>query len=225
MIGRSLVVAPKEGLVKLIGMLDSPFVRRVAIALDTLGVPFEHEAVSVFSTFEKFQAINPVVKAPTLICDDGEVLMDSSLILQFVEAAHTGGRHLWPAAADDLQHAFRCVGLALAACEKSVQSVYETNLRPAAAQYAPWQQRVRGQLLAAYAALEREITMRPVLFDGLTHPAIVTAVAWQFTQSELASAVPAAAHPGLVQLAQRMEALPQFLRYPPLGPGVQAPPT
>lgn len=61
---------------KLIGMLDSPYVRRVAIALEALSVQFEHEAVSVFSTFEKFQAINPVVKAPTLVCDDGEVIMD-----------------------------------------------------------------------------------------------------------------------------------------------------
>ena len=65
---------------RLIGMLDSPYVRRVAIALESLQVPFAHEAVSVFSTFDKFQGINPVVKAPTLVCDDGEILMDSSLI-------------------------------------------------------------------------------------------------------------------------------------------------
>ncbi len=69
---------------RLIGMLDSPYVRRVAISLEFLGVAFTHEAVSVFSTFEQFQRINPVVKAPTLVCDNGDVLMDSSLILQFV---------------------------------------------------------------------------------------------------------------------------------------------
>ena len=64
---------------RLIGMLDSPYVRRVAISLDLLGIAFQHESISVFSTFEKFSAINPVVKAPTFVCDDGEVLMDSSL--------------------------------------------------------------------------------------------------------------------------------------------------
>jgi glutathione S-transferase len=116
---------------KLIGMLDSPFVRRVAISLDLLQVPFEHEAVSVFSTFARFQAINPVVKAPTLVCDDGAVLMDSSLILQFIEATHTRGASLWARDPVDLQHEMRAVGLALAACEKSVQIVYERNLRPA----------------------------------------------------------------------------------------------
>ncbi len=64
---------------QLIGMLDSPYVRRVAISLEILGVPFKHEAVSVFNTFEQFRSINPVVKAPTLVCEDGEILMDSSL--------------------------------------------------------------------------------------------------------------------------------------------------
>ena len=97
---------------KLVGMLDSPYVRRTAIALECLGVPFAHEPVSVFSTFEQFRGINPVVKAPTLICDDGEVLMDSSLILQYVEATRTAGRSLWPRDPVELQHDVRAVGLA-----------------------------------------------------------------------------------------------------------------
>ena len=104
---------------KLIGMLDSPYVRRVAISLEVLSVHFEHEAVSVFSTFEKFQAINPVVKAPTLVCDDGEVLMDSSLILQYVEARTPHRRSLWSADLMERQHEFRAVGPALAGCEAS----------------------------------------------------------------------------------------------------------
>jgi len=58
---------------QLVGMLDSPYVRRTAISLRLLGVPFEHRSISVFSTFEQFRAINPVVKAPTLVCDDGSV--------------------------------------------------------------------------------------------------------------------------------------------------------
>ena len=112
---------------KLIGMLDSPFVRRVAISLDILGVQFEHEAVSVFSTFARFQAINPVVKAPTLICDDGTLLMDSNLMLQYIES--TGTASLFAADPVERQHEFRALGLALAACEKSVQIIYEKNLR------------------------------------------------------------------------------------------------
>jgi glutathione S-transferase len=141
---------------RLVGMLDSPFVRRTAISMEALGVPFRHEPVSVFSTIEKFRAINPVIKAPTLVCDDGEVLMESSLILQFVESTHAGS--LWPADAMERQHDFRAVSLALAACDKSVQIVYERNLRPKEVQYEPWMDRVTGQLFAAYAGLEKEVS-------------------------------------------------------------------
>ena len=70
---------------QLIGMLDSPYVRRTAISLRLLGQPFEHRSISVFRQFDAFAAINPVVKAPSLVCDDGEVLMDSGLILDYAE--------------------------------------------------------------------------------------------------------------------------------------------
>ena len=206
---------------RLIGMLDSPYVRRTAISMAFLGVPFRHEAVSVFAGFDQFRNINPVVKAPTLVCDDGDVLMDSSLILQFIEATRSGGKSLWSCDPVILQHEMRVVGLALAACEKSVQTVYERNLRPPSAQHEPWMDRVRGQLLAAYAGLERELQDRPGLF---LHPgcqaSITAAVVWQFTQSMLAAIVPADAYPALVALSRKMENTPQFLQYPPTGPGV-----
>jgi len=44
---------------QLIGMLDSPYVRRVAISLELLGLPFEHRSISVFRQFGEFAAITP----------------------------------------------------------------------------------------------------------------------------------------------------------------------
>jgi glutathione S-transferase len=204
---------------RLIGMLDSPYVRRVAIALDVLGVPFENESLSVFSTFDQFRAINPVVKAPTLVCADGAILMDSSLILQFVEADQ--GRSLWPAEKDQRRHAFELVALALAACEKGVQIVYERNLRPAAAQHEPWVERVTSQLLAAFGALEQHVARSPALFaEAAQHPAMTTAVVWGFTEAMLSHLVPAANYPALSALAARLERTAPFLKYPSAGPGV-----
>ncbi len=52
---------------QLIGMLDSPYVRRVAILLKRLGLPFKHLPLSVFQDFDEFRQINPLVKAPTLL--------------------------------------------------------------------------------------------------------------------------------------------------------------
>lgn len=122
---------------KLIGMLDSPYVRRVAISLDLLGIEFEHDPLSVFRTFEEFSRINPVVKAPTLLLDDGSVLMDSTLIIDYFEALSTPDRKLLPSQPQALANALRTLGLALAACEKTVQIVYEHNLRPAEKLHQP----------------------------------------------------------------------------------------
>jgi glutathione S-transferase len=209
---------------RLIGMLDSPYVRRVAISLEFLGVPFRHEPVSVFSTFEQFHAVNPVVKAPSLVCEDGTVLMDSSLILQFIEATKAGGGSLWSRHRDALQHEVRAVSLALAACDKSAQMIYERNLRPPHAQYEPWLERVQGQLLAACAGLEAEVRGHEAAFANPGRQASITAaVAWQFIQSMLAAVVPERSHPALAQLSARMEGTPAFRRHPPDGPGVQPP--
>ncbi|WP_338722888.1 glutathione S-transferase [Pseudomonas tolaasii] len=195
---------------KLIGMLDSPYVRRVAISLDLYGVPFEHQALSVFRHFPEFSQINPVVKAPTLVLDDATVLMDSSLILDYLEALAPADKKLLPqspaARARDLQ----VLGLALAACEKSVQIVYEHNLRPAEKQHAPWLDRVSGQLLAAYSSLEKHLPD-----DGaLTQASLTAAVAWSFSQFTVASVVKAEAFPNLKRHAERLEQHSAFKRYP-----------
>jgi glutathione S-transferase len=201
--------------VRLIGMLDSPYVRRVAISLQLLGLRFEHQSLSVFRTFTQFQQINPVVKAPTLICDDGEVLMDSTLIMEYAEAvAHP--RSLMPAELRELQHALRVIGLSLAACEKSVQIIYERGLRPPEKLHEPWVTRVTSQLLAAFAALEEEVSRRPpaVTSSTITQAGLSTAVAWHFTQQMLPEVVPAAKYPSLVAFSAQAEALREFMAAP-----------
>jgi glutathione S-transferase len=76
---------------------DLLYVRRVAILLQLLGPRFAHQSISVFSTFALFQQINPVVKAPSLVCDDGEILMGSTLIIECAEVlAAPPARVSWP---------------------------------------------------------------------------------------------------------------------------------
>jgi glutathione S-transferase len=211
---------------KLIGMLDSPYVRRVAICLDALGLPFEHEAVSVFTTFEHFRQINPVVKAPTLVCDDGGILMDSALILQYVEATHfPQGSPLWSRDARLLLLQFRAVAFASAAADKVVQFVYEKQLRPASAQHGPWLDRVHSQFIAGFAALEALLAGESSLTQGSPqHAAIWPAVVWQVTQSLLPGEVPPGRHPHLAQLSEQAETSALFRRWLPVGPGVPATP-
>lgn len=204
---------------KLVGMLDSPYVRRVAISLQLLGLPFEHQPLSVFRTFEDFRRINPVVKAPTLVCDDGTVLMDSSLILEYAEAL-SRPRTLLPQARPALLRDLRLTGLALAATEKSVQVVYERQLRPADKQHEPWLQRVAGQLRAAYAELESELAVRsPAAKDQAPGRAAITvAVGWHFTRQLLPDLIRKDDFPHLAALSEALEALPAF-RAAPHGDG------
>ncbi|MDC6178369.1 glutathione S-transferase [Ralstonia solanacearum] len=199
---------------KLIGMLDSPYVRRTAISLKLLGLPFEHAPVSVFRHFDAFSAVNPVVKAPTLVCDDGTVLMDSTLILDYAEAL--AGRSLMPAALPARRQALRIVGLALAACEKSVQLVYEFNQRPAEKTHAPWVERVQGQLRAAVGALEAALHDAPAPVDprALAQPDLTTAVAWGFIQLTVPDRIAAADYPRLAAFAAAAERLDVFRETP-----------
>jgi glutathione S-transferase len=197
---------------QVIGMLDSPYVRRVVISLQLLGLHFEHQSVSVFSTFTKFQKINPVVKAPSLICDDGEVLMESTLILEYAEALAASRKSLMPPGIAAHQHALRVIGLALAACEKSVQIIYERNLRPAEKLHAPWVSRVTGQLIAAIEALESELGRKPleVTSGTINQAGVTTAVAWNFIQMMLPDVVDAANYPTLRNFSSQAESLPEF---------------
>ena len=190
---------------RLIGMLDSPYVRRVAVSLHLLDLPFDHEPLSVFRHFDAFAAINPVVKAPTLVTDGGVVLMDSSLILDHLDRLVPPGRRLVPDEADAHARYQRLAGLALADCEKTVQLVYEFNIRPAEKQHQPWIDRVAGQLRTAYRLLDAEIGRdggwlfadRPLQAD------VSVAVAWRFTQDVLADRVAAADHPALQAFSAR----------------------
>jgi hypothetical protein len=107
-------------------------------------------------------------------------------------------------------------GLALAACEKSVQIVYEHELRPSEKLHQPWVSRVTGQLLAAYGALEAELTHQPLVASraGIDQAGVSTAIAWHFTQQMLPQVVVAANYPALQAFSRQAEALPEFVAAP-----------
>ena len=203
---------------QLIGMMDSPFVRRVAVSMAVLGMPFEHRSVSVFRHFDQFREISPVVKAPTFIDDDGVQLIDSSLILDHLDHCVAPQARLMPQDHAVRRQALRLIGFALAACEKTVQIVYERNLRPQEKQHAPWLERLQTQLDAAYDLLERDVAAVGdqgwLCGDRLMQPDITVAVAWRFTQHSLPGAIEPSRYPALAALSARAEALPAFVGAP-----------
>ena len=199
---------------KLVGMLDSPFVRRTAIGLAELGFTFEHLSLSVMSNYREFRTINPLVKAPTLVLDNGSILVDSSLILQYAERIST--HSLYSEQIDLFTVQQQIIAMSSIANEKTVQVVYEQDLRTDDKHFAPWLTRVTEQLTEAYRALEQLLVTQPTLFsaDKLSHASISAAVSWFFTQNMRSGLIDPAQFPALVQWSAIAEATPAFQQYP-----------
>lgn len=210
---------------QLIGMLNSPYVRRVAIALMRLDLPFEHRPISLFRHIDEFTAINPLIKAPTLVADDGTVLMESSLIIDYAATLAPEARSLMPRAPKARLRATRLLGLSLIVCEKAVQFHYERALRPPEKQHEGWAGRVRGQLLAGLDALEREINGgKGWLFEDRMMLADITlATAFAFTQSYLSDVVDRAHYDAIAAFSARAESAAEF-RAAPAEDGVMVSP-
>lgn len=202
---------------QLIGMLDSPYVRRVAIGATLMGLDFEHRSISVLRQIEQYRAINPLIKAPTLVCDDGGILMDSNLILAWLESRVDPAQRLWPTQGEAYRQALHLSGIALVACEKTVQHLYETQLRPEAFQYGTWLSRIRSQLADAWGLLDAACAQRRTTWlcgDTLSQTDIDVTVAWGFNQFAQPGLSDAAQTPALTAFAAQAEALPAFLAYP-----------
>jgi glutathione S-transferase len=199
---------------QLVGMLDSPYVRRVAITMRMLGVPYEHNPLSIFRGYDEFRALNPLVKVPTLVCDDGTVLVDSTLIIDYVETL--AGRSLLPDDLHQRRSALQMTGVAIAAMEKTAQRIYELRQRPVEFQYEPWLARVNEQLLAAIDGMEMAVAGNKTwLFgDQLTQADITIAVAWRFINHAAPTIAAVAARPALAAFSARAETLPEFIATP-----------
>ena len=196
----------------LVGMLDSPYVRRAAIAGTLLEVPFEHRSVSVFRHMEEFRAINPLIKAPTLVTDDGIAISESLLIIQHFE--DVAGRSLRPLEGVARRRDLALTGIGIVAADKAVSIEYERK-RPEAQRYAPWQERIVAQLHVALdlldaAAKEGELTAGPELLPS----DIAAAIAWGFCRFVIPEFVPEERWPALAAQARACEALDVFKAWP-----------
>lgn len=197
----------------LIGQYDSPFVRRVGIALALYGIAFEQRPLSVFGDGEQVRALNPLMRVPTLVLDDGEVLFDSVSMIDCLDELAGAERALCPPAGPQRRQVLAVVALAMGAAEKAVSLFYELRLHQEVS--AVWAERCRGQILSTLAALERDRAGRtsPCWFgDRLTHADIAAAVALRFIREAHPGLLGDRDMPALASHAAALEALPVFAR-------------
>ena len=195
----------------LIGQYDSPFVRRVGIALTLYELPFAHRPWSAFGDAEKIRPYNPLVRVPTLVLDGGGVLIESHSILDYLDSLVPADRAMFPAAEPARHQALKIAALATGLGDKAVSLFYEKRLHREVSD--AWVDRCRSQISAVLAVLEADHAGRAgdYWFGGrIGHADIAVAAVLRFV---------AEAHPGLVAMADfpalrahaaRLEALPAF---------------
>lgn len=196
----------------LVGMLDSPYVRRAAVTATLLGLEFEHRSVSVFRHMDAFRAINPLVKAPSLVCDDGVVVTDSNLIIQHFE--DVAGRSLRPQEPSARTRDLSLTGIGIVAADKAVSIEYERK-RPQEQRHAPWQERIVAQLDTALDLLDAAASRGELGAGPDLRPADITAaIAWGFCRFVIPDYAPVARWPALAAQARACEELDVFRMWP-----------
>jgi glutathione S-transferase len=194
-------------------MLDSPFVRRVAISMRLLGIGFEHGNWSIGRDFERIRQYNPLVRVPTLVLDDGEVLCESFAILDYLDDLVGPQRALLPPAGAARRQALQYIALLLGAADFTRDLIYEREMRPPEKRHAAWSERRERQMRGALDLLEQRVTERGaagwLLDSRMTQADITLACCYSF----IADALPLPAdapYPGLQARAARYEQLPDF---------------
>jgi glutathione S-transferase len=195
----------------LIGQYDSPFVRRVGIALTLYGLPFEHRPWSTFGDAEKIRPYSPMMRVPTLVLDDGDVIIESFAMLDYLDSLVPAGQRMFPSVEPARRKALKVAALATGLGEKVVSLFYEKRMHTEVSQL--WVERCRSQIMGVLEVLEADRAARdtPWWFgETIGHADIAAACVIRFVSE---------AHPGLVDFsglpalkahAARAEALPVF---------------
>ncbi|MFZ2159530.1 MAG: glutathione S-transferase family protein [Bradyrhizobium sp.] len=195
----------------LIGQYDSPFVRRVAIALRLYGLPYEHRPWSTFGDADKIAAFNPLRRVPTLLLDDGEVLIESSAILDYLDELVGPEKAMIAEKGPARRHALKICALGSGLADKAVSLIYERVLRKD--QLELWVERCQAQIGGVLDLLEKEraAVATPWWFgERIGHADIMVACALRFTGEAHPALFPAARYPALSAHAARCEVLEPF---------------
>jgi glutathione S-transferase len=196
---------------QLVGQYDSPYVRRVAVSLHLLGLPFARNPISVFADAEAMGRINPLVRVPSLVLDDGETLIDSAAILDHIDEWVGPQRALLPSSGPERRRALRIIGLATGAIDKAGAIAYERLLRPADKVHQPWIDRCRTQLASALRALDALPSSPWLLGERIMQPDITEAAMVGYLRLRVPEALPAGHYRNVERLSAACEALPAFV--------------
>lgn len=196
---------------QLIGQFDSPFVRRVGLALTRYGMAFEHLPYSSFGESDRFARHNPLRRVPTLVLGSGEALIDSHAILDHLDEAHGRDRALIAASGAARRAALRRCAIATGIADKAVSFFYAKTFAPSLD--PAFVARSEGQIRDGLAVLAAECASR----DGdwwfgaePGHDDNTIACVVRFLSEAYAYLVKLADYPALADHSSRAEARAEF---------------
>jgi glutathione S-transferase len=133
----------------------SPFGRKVRIATTILGLDgrITVETADTVNPADTVRQQNPLGKIPALVLDDGMVLFDSRVILEYLDHLAGGGRII-PAEPAARFAALRLQALADGIMDASILQIYEGRWRDPAKHEPKWVEHQAGKVARALASLE-----------------------------------------------------------------------
>jgi len=195
---------------QLIGRTLSPFVRRVALAMDLGGIAYEQLALSTANDGDKIKAFNPLTRVPALTLDSGEIIVDSAAILDYLDGIIPVGRAITPPHGPDRRRVLLIEALLFGAAEKAISGFYERARKPADKQHAPFIDGCMDQCHGGLAAVEEMLTAGAV---GSTPSRADIAVVAVVSFLEALPKVPVGAtYPKLAALAEALERRPEIAK-------------
>ena len=133
----------------------SPFGRKVKLALGILGLEKEVmiEKADPTDANDSIRKQNPIGKIPALIIEDGTVLYDSPVILEYLDHRAGGGRII-PPEPDTRFAALTLQALCDGILDACILLVYEGRWRPAEMHVQKWTDYQAEKVKRAFAVLE-----------------------------------------------------------------------
>ena len=195
---------------KLIGTYRSPYARRVAAALISRDLHYEHVPVNGYKEFEIASRYNPVAKVPSLVLDDGEILIDSTAILDYLNEL-VPLAPLIPAGSSARRATLKLAAIGQGVAEQAIGLFARQSTAPAS-DAQRWRAQILGGLRALDEAAREGGPLRAKPLDVAAITAIVTVelLAALKLDHEFLPAVPA-----LAALAAEQRDAPPFAQTKP----------
>jgi glutathione S-transferase len=200
----------------LIGRLVSPGVRRVAVVCELLGLSYEVKEVSAITQQDEVRRYNPLGRVPALVLDDGEVLIESGAIIDYLlDLRPDEGRALLPATGVERRRVLKATALMTGATEKFVAAVYERGRKAPDKVDPNWIEFCLEQAHAGLGALADWPPEPWLVGDRMTLADVTVAASFPLFRAVIPEFAPAGRYPRLDALCARCGELDAFGRTAP----------